>query len=45
MDGYKLEDLSLNNSRINLNLGNSGDIQILHVEFEGDTLIKRIVTD
>ena len=41
--GYKLEDLPLNSSFIDPNLGIPGDIQILHVVSDGEHLTKRII--
>ena len=43
--GYKIEDLPLSTSNLNLQTGNSGDIQILHVVSEGEHLTKRIIKD
>ena len=43
--GYKLEDLPINSSFIDPNLGVPGDIQILHVVSEGEHLTKRIIKE
>lgn len=43
--GYKLEDLPINSSFIDPNLGIPGDFQILRVVSDGEHLTKRIVKE
>lgn len=43
--GYKLENLPLNNANIEPNLGNPGDVQILHIVTDGEHLTKRIIKE
>ena len=43
--GYKIEDLPMIDQELNLNSGNTGDIQIIRVNSEGENLTKRIIKE